>query len=125
MEMSKWMWMVWLLVGIELAITWIGNHLGIWYVAPIIGIANGVVLRSMWVALWASWVATVGGWGLALAWQSLFAPVGKTATLVTGIMGFGSQGYIVIGLTLLLPFLFSTAGVWLSKSVQRLRPSSI
>lgn len=125
METSKWMWMVWLLVGIELAITWVGNHLGLWYVAFAISIANGFVLRRTITAMWASYIACIGGWGLALAWQALFAPIGRTATIVAGIMGLGSHGIIVIVLALLLPFLFATSGTWLAKALSRIaRPPS-
>lgn len=122
MEESRWLWMVWFLVAIELAIVWITNHFGLWYVAFVVGAANGAVMDKTKNAFISTWLATVLGWALPLVWQSLFYPIGATAASVAGMMGFGHQGVLVVIVTILLPFLLGTTGIWLCRAFLKKRP---
>jgi hypothetical protein len=108
-------------MAVELAMVWLANHFGGWYIVTLLAIVNGAVFATAWRAFATSLVAGIGGWGLALAWQALFFPTLRAASLVTGIMGFGKSGIISISLTLAIPLLLAASGVWLGRSVRGLR----
>lgn len=98
-----------------------GNPAGLWWLAMIVGVAIGLLLRGAAAALSASALAGVLGWGLPLAWQALSFPVTPTAGVVAGIMGLGAgNSTAVIIATLLLAALLGLSGGWLGIALRRL-----
>ncbi len=105
---------------VGIAVVWVGNHFGFWWVTMLVGLAIGLFLGKVRAALVAATLAGVGGWGLDLLWQSFHADIGGAASVVAGIMGFGtSKGFIVILLTLALALLLSLAGCWVGTALRR------
>ena len=88
--------------------------MNLWYATLIVAFLLSLLGRRAITSLLAGWIAAIGGWGLPLAWQSLHMPIGRTASLITGIMGFGNSPVLSIALTLLIAFLFGSAGAWLA-----------
>src|SRR5438270_13439063 len=74
---------------VGIAVVWVGNHFGFWWVTVLVGLTIGLLLRGVWATLVTATLAGVGGWGLDLLWQSLHTNIGGTASVVAGIMGFG------------------------------------
>ncbi|MHB1628515.1 MAG: hypothetical protein ACYCVB_09125, partial [Bacilli bacterium] len=94
---------------------------GLWYVALIAGMLMGLFVRGALRAFVLAWLISLGGWGFELLWQSLYAPIGRAASAVAGMMGLPvSQGGAVIALTLILAFLFGTVGAWFGVALRRL-----
>ncbi len=94
--------------------------IGLWWATPLVGLVLGLLLggfRSAGIAFLSGLV----GWGLGLLWQEIHIPIGGTANVVAGIMGFGaSGGVIVIALTLLIAALLATAGAWVGAAIHGL-----
>jgi hypothetical protein len=98
---------------------WIANLVGLWWVTPLFGFLIGLLplpgRRSYAVAALAGAV----GWGLGLLWLNFQESVGSAASVVAGIMGFGSHGSVVIVLTLLLAAILGLVGAWIGRSLRR------
>ena len=107
-----------MVVGI--IIIWQANHFGWWWVTALVGAALGVGLRGTWRVLTAAALASLAGWGLDLAAQSLGANIGAVAGTVSGIMGFGTHsGFIVVLLALIFALLLGLAGAWAGTALRR------
>lgn len=119
---TKTSWLgVLVVTGLGTAVVWGANHFGLWWATLAVGILTGITVRGAWRPLLASVSSGLLGWALALSWQSLHANIAGAASVVAGVMGFGSQrGILVFTLTLLLAILFSLGGVWLGTSLRRL-----
>ncbi len=120
--MKKAGWSYGLLIWVVgVAAVWFGNQYGLWYVALIAGMLMGLFVQGAWRAFVLAWLISLGGWGFELLWQSLYEPIGRAASAVAGMMGLPvSQGGVVIALTLILAFLFGTAGAWFGVALRRL-----
>lgn len=113
----------WTVVAVvALALIWALTDFGLWYSGIIVGFLVGIFLQRGWRTLTVVWVACLGAWGLQLLWQARTAPMGEAASVVTGMMGFGTQGVITIVLTLSVAFLLATAGAWLGLATIGLFP---
>ena len=79
-----------------------------------VGVGLGLVVRRGPAAL--AWGALVGAlaWGLPLAWLSRSAPVGRTAQVVSGILGLRATSVPAIVLTVLVGALLGLTGAWLA-----------
>lgn len=113
---------VWVVGGI--IVIWAANHFGLWWVTALVGLAAGVALRGARRILAVASLAALGGWGLALLWQSFGADIGGAAATVALIMGFGRTGAIVLVLALVFGWLLALAGAWLGAAVRRAVPLS-
>jgi hypothetical protein len=104
-----------------IAVIWAGNLFGLWWLATALGVALGLSLPRAGAAIAAAAIAGVLGWGLPLLQQSLSVPIGRTASVVAGIMGFGAgNGAIVVAVTLLLAVLLAVTGAWVGSAARRL-----
>jgi hypothetical protein len=100
-------------VVIGVALVWLCNAFGLWWVTFILGLLVGLLLRGM-DAFGAAALIGGLGWGLPLLLQALHAPVGQVAATVAILVGLGSSGGpLVILLTILLGVLLCVAGTWL------------
>ncbi len=119
-ERAPW----WLLPAVTIAgiaVVWAGNLFGLWWLATVLGVVLGLSLLRAGVAIATAAIAGVLGWGLPLLQQSLSLPIGRAASVVAGIMGFGAgNGAIVIAVTLLLALLLAVTGAWVGSTFRRL-----
>jgi hypothetical protein len=100
-------------VVIGVALVWLCNAFGLWWVTFILGLLVGLLLRGM-DAFGAAVLIGGLGWGLPLLLQALHAPVGQVAATVAILVGLGSAGGpLVILLTILLGVLLCVVGAWL------------
>lgn len=110
-----------LLVLAGIVATWAGNLQGVWWITPLAGLVIGLALRGAWVIVGAAFLVGLLGWGLELAWLAISLPIGRAASVVAGIMGFGTgQGGVVIAVTLLLGVLLCLGGAWIGAALRRL-----
>jgi hypothetical protein len=107
------------LVAAGIAVAWLGEAAGLWWLTFVVGVAIGLAVRRSRTSLLASSLAGALGWGLPLAWLALFAPVGRAAAVVSGVFGV-EGGALAIGLTVLLGVLLATTGAWLGSAARRL-----
>jgi hypothetical protein len=96
------------------AIVWIGALWGLWWVTVPVGLAVGGIVQSARPALLLALVAGAAGWAGPLAWQSLSVDSMRTAAVVSGIMGAGSNGWTIILFSLCLAALLCAVGAWVS-----------
>jgi hypothetical protein len=98
-----------------------GNHFGFWWIIFLVGLGTGVLMRGPLMLFGATFLASVGGWGLDLLWQSLHVDIGGVASLLAGILGLGTtSGYLVIIITLLFAWLLCLSGMWVGAALRRL-----
>jgi hypothetical protein len=102
-----------------IVVVWAANHLGLWWVTALVGVALGLGFRGTLKILGATSLVAVAAWGLDLAYQAIAQPLGAAATVVAGIMGFGRAGVIVVVLALVFAWLLGAAGAWVGASVRR------
>jgi len=116
----------WLALGLGCLVAWMGNHFGAWYLTLVVGMFLGFLFARVRVALLATLLAGLTGWGGPLLWQSFTNPIGPAAAMTAGVMGLGStHGYMVLVLTILIGVLLSLSGGWLGHSIRSLtRPAS-
>lgn len=104
-----------------LAVIWLANIFGLWWVTLLAGLGIGLMLRPMRSVFVAAGLAGALGWGAPLAWQALSVPIGAAASTVAGIMGFGaSNGALIVVATLLLGAIYCAAGAWVGVALRRL-----
>lgn len=103
-----------------IVVVWAGSLAGLWWVATPTGLAIGLLVPRTGTALVVAAVVGVLGWGIPLAVQALSVPIGRTAAVVAGIMGLGSNGAIVVVVTLVVALLFAIAGAWVGSAIRRL-----
>lgn len=111
---------VWVGLVIAIALIWLTNLHGWWFVTPAVGLLVGLFFRGGSVVTVLAGVSGLAGWilPLLLPWHRL---VGATASTVSGIMGFGTEnGWIVWVLTGVIGLLLALAGSWLGSSVRRM-----
>jgi hypothetical protein len=100
-------------VVIGVALVWLCNAFGLWWVTFIMGCLLGLLPRRK-DAFGAAALIGGLGWGLPLLLQALHAPVGQVAATVAILVGLGSTGGpLVILLTVLLGMVLCVVGAWL------------
>lgn len=99
------------------AIVWTGAVFGLWWIPVAVGLAAGMLVRPGKLAVLISLVAGAAGWAGPLAWQSLSVDILRTASVVSGIMGAGSNGWTIVLFSVFLAALLCGAGAWLSIAV--------
>ncbi len=114
-------WVAACVIGI--AVVWIGAAFGLWWITVLAGLAIGLIVPRGRGAFGASALAGLLGWALPLAVAAVGLPIGRAASVVAGIMGFGTaNGALVIVLTLLLGLLLCLSGAWIGVALRRLPP---
>lgn len=103
-----------------IAVVLASNAFGLWWVTLLVGFVIGLLVRGAVPSVIAAALAGVLGWGLALAWQSLFVPINSAASVVAGIMFGTTNGALTIILTLVLALLLSLTGTWAGAALRRL-----
>ena len=106
---------------VGLVVIGVANAFGLWWVTMLFGFLIGLLVRGALPGVIVAGLPAVLGWGLPLAWQSLFVPIGRVADVVGGILGFGAgSGGATIIATLILALLLSLSGLWLGSALRRL-----
>lgn len=113
--------LVFLLGGLlGLVFVWTGNHFGLWWVTCLVGVGIGLLIHRLWLLLGATLLASVGGWGGDLLWQSRHADIGGVASVLAGILGLDTaNGYLVIIITLAFAWLLCLSGMWVGTALRR------
>ncbi len=112
------------LTVLGVAVVWIANLAGLWWVTSLAGLAIGLVVQRGRVAFGLAALAGLLGWAAPLAIASVGLPIGQAASVVAGIMGFGTaNGYLVVAVTVLLGLLLCLSGAWVGVALRRLLPS--
>jgi len=106
-----------------IAVVWVAAAGGLWWMPLPVGLVVGLILRGGRAIVAVTALAAALGWGLPLAARALSAPVGKTASVVAGILGLGAgngAGAVVVVVTLVLAALLGLAGAWVGAALRRL-----
>jgi hypothetical protein len=103
-----------LLVGTVLAL--VGVLLGAWWAPFVVGAGAGVALGRGGAAVAAGAMIGLLSWLLPLAGAEARYGLEAAAGSIAAIMGFGHQGVIPLGLTLVLGTLLGLAGGWLGSA---------
>jgi hypothetical protein len=94
------------------ALIWLGQILGLWWLALVVGLLLGIIMSARF-ALVLALLSGGLGWGLPLLYHSTHLAIGKTAAVVASIVGIGSaNGWIIIVLTILLGMLLCLSSAW-------------
>jgi len=110
-----------LMCVLGIAVVWAAAGGGLWWMPLPVGLVVGLILRGGRAIVAVTALAAALGWGLPLAARSLSAPVGKTASVVAGILGLGAgAGVVVVVVTLVLAALLGLAGAWVGAALRRL-----
>lgn len=103
-----------------LALMWVSNHVGLWWVTAVVGLGIGFSYRPARTALLLSWLVALAAWGLDLLVQSFSSDIGGVAGVVALIAGLPrSSGYVVIVLALVFASLLALAGAWVGVALRR------
>lgn len=105
-------------IAIGVALIFVTNLFGLWWVTTIVGVLVGLLPWPGRRVFGAAALAGAAGWAVGLIWLEFQESVNAAASVVAGIMGFGSHASVVILLTLLLGALLSLAGSWLGLAVR-------
>ena len=101
-------------------VIWAANVFGFWWVAFAAGIAIGFTLARHPRALLVGALAGALGWGLPLLWLATSQPVGKTAEVISGVLGTSRLGgFPAIAVTVLVGLLLGVTGSWLGAALRR------
>jgi len=116
---SRWGWLAAGVLGGLLA--WLLMGAGGWWLTFPLGLAAGALQVRRLHALGAGLLVGLLGWGLPLAAIALGgAPLGRTAVVVSGILGAAAGGVPAIAVTMLTGIVLATAGAWLGLALRRL-----
>lgn len=97
------------------------GYFGFWWFTILIGFSVGILIQSGWAAFILSLLIGMGGWGGTLLYQLSFLPVIRIAALIAEIIGIsGSDGWIMIGVTILLGVLLCACGAWFGFALRSL-----
>ena len=99
-----------------------GVLLGAWWTPFVIGLAFGLVVTRPVVAIGLGAVSGFLAWLLPLLGEEVRYGLGPPAATLAAIMGFGHQGAIPVGLTLLVGTLLGLTGAWLTSAIRMLIP---
>jgi hypothetical protein len=105
---------------VGLAVIWVANHAGLWWMTALVGVVLGFALRPGRAALLLSWLAALAAWGLDLLVQSFHSDIGGVAGVVALIAGLPrSAGFVIIVVALLFASLLALAGAWVGIALRR------
>ena len=100
-------------VLIGTTLIWLGQILGFWWLALIIGLVLGFTIMPARLALVLALLTGSLGWGLPLLYRSTHLAIGREASVVASIVGIGStNGWIIVVLTILLGMLLCLSSAW-------------
>jgi len=99
-----------------------GVLLGAWWTPFVIGVAFGLVITRPVVAIGLGAVSGFLAWLLPLLGEEVRYGLGPPAATLAAIMGFGHQGAIPVGLTLLVGTLLGLTGAWVTCAARSLLP---
>lgn len=107
------------------AVVWLANHWGWWYVGVAAGVVLGVVLRGASRVVFAAGLAGFLGWLLPLGVRALDGqPVGRLAERIAGVLGIGTGAGAPLA-ALVVTGVFGTllclCGAWLGAALRRMR----
>lgn len=113
--------MIWLAVVLGgAALTWAGNHFGLWWLALLVGALAGLLLRGRATPGLAALLAVWLGWGGDLAVQATHADIAGAAGVLAAIVGFSKgQGVVIFVVAFLFASLLALAGAWLGVALRR------
>src|SRR5438105_4330719 len=77
-------------VLIGTALIWLGQILGFWWLALVIGLVLGFTITPARFALVLALLTGSLGWSLPLLYRSTYLAIGKEASVATSIAGIGS-----------------------------------
>lgn len=104
---------------VGVALIWITNAMGWWWATAVVGLFIGALLAPGARKPLAAWLAGALGWLLPLVWQAHSAPIGRAASTISGMMGFGtSAGWIVWVLTGVFGALLCVCPAWFGSAVR-------
>jgi hypothetical protein len=107
-------------VLIGTALIWLGQLIGLWWLALVIGLLLGLTVTPAKFALVLALLSGGLGWGLPLLYHSTYLAIGKTASVVASIVGIGStNGLIIIALTVLLGMLLCLGSAWVGIALRQ------
>jgi hypothetical protein len=107
-------------VLIATVLIWLGQLLGYWWLALIIGLLLGIAVIPARFALLLAALSGGLGWSLPLFYRSTYLPIGNTASMVGSILGLGStDGWIIILLTVLLGILLCLSAAWVGITLRQ------
>jgi hypothetical protein len=100
-------------VLIGTALIWLGQILGLWWLALVIGLLLGLIIMPAKSALVLALLSGGLGWGLPLLYRSTYLAIGNNASVAASIVGIGAaNGWIIIVLTILLGMLLCLSSAW-------------
>lgn len=111
----------WPLLALVAALAaWLGLVLGAWWATFPVGLLVGALAAGRLGALGAGALGGLLGWGLPLAMTGLGgAPLGRTAVVVSAILGVAAGGAPAVAVTLLTGLLLGLSGAWLGFALRR------
>lgn len=102
------------------ALIWLGQILGFWWLALVIGLVLGFTIIPTKFALALALLSGGLGWGLPLLYRSTHLAIGNTAAVVASIVGIGStNGWIIIVFTILLGMLLCLSAAWMGIALRQ------
>jgi hypothetical protein len=109
-----------LAVAAGAAAIWLGDKVGLWWGAALVGAVYGRLLKGWLRVLAAAALASLAGWGLDLLVQSTQADLGGVAGVVALIAGLPrADGPAILGVTLAFGLLLGLAGAWAGAALSR------
>jgi hypothetical protein len=94
----------------------LGNLLGWWWIAAVIGLLLGLLApdrRGILVAL----IAGASGWALGVVWVAVQEPILPTARALSETFELGSSAAVSIVVTILVGALLATSAAWLGRAL--------
>lgn len=113
-----------LLVVAGLIVALAGVMLGAWWAPFLVGVALGLTIPNLRVALPVGTACGLFAWVLPLGLQQVRYGIGASADALAAIMGFGRAGVVPVILSLLVGALLGLTGAWLAGAARLLlRPA--
>jgi hypothetical protein len=113
------LWLAW--TG-SLALALAGVATGNWWLTPAAGVFVGALGPRFRQPAFAAIVIGAAAWSAPLAWLALSAPIGRTATVLAGILGLARLGAPVsVVLTALAGAILSLCGAWVGFALRSLK----
>ena len=104
-------------------IVWLTGAWGWWWVALVLGLVVGLMVRRRL----ACWCVGLGsgllGWGLPLAWMSISSPVARASTDLSSLMGYSFSAMAVL-VTLVVGSALGACGTWLGRALRAYAPAA-
>lgn len=107
---------------IVVALTVLALLAGAWWAPFVAGLVIGALTGRARVAIPVGAVIGLLAWGAPLVYDQVQYGLGKAASSLAAIMGFGHQGAIPVVLTLLVGTLLGLSGAWLGSAARSWLP---